>query len=76
MLIGMKRDEALEALERYLDQANLWGLKEVRIIHGHGKGVLRAAVAEALKDNKLVESMSKAPANQGGGGATVVNFRA
>ncbi len=75
MLIGMTRDEALEALERYLDQANLWGLREVRIVHGHGKGVLRAAVAQALKDNKLIESVSKAPPNQGGAGATVVVFR-
>lgn len=75
MLIGMARDEALEALERYLDQATLWGLREVRIVHGHGKGVLRAAVAEALKGNKLVESVSKAPPNQGGGGATVVVFK-
>ncbi|MBN1593341.1 MAG: endonuclease MutS2, partial [Candidatus Coatesbacteria bacterium] len=42
MLIGMTREEALEALDLYLDQANLWGLREVRIVHGHGKGVLRA----------------------------------
>lgn len=75
MLIGMTRDEALEALERYLDQASLWGLREVRIVHGHGKGILRAAVGEALKDNKLVESVSKAPPHQGGGGATVVVFK-
>ncbi len=75
ILIGMTRDEALEALERYLDQANLWGLREVRIVHGHGKGVLRAAVAQALKDNKLIESVSKAAPNQGGAGATVVVFR-
>jgi len=75
MLIGMTRDEALEALERYLDQASLWGLKEARIVHGHGKGILRATVAEALKDNKLVESVNKAPPHQGGGGATVVVFR-
>ncbi len=75
MLIGMKRDDAIEALERYLDQANLWGLKEVRIVHGHGKGILRAAVAEMLKENKLVESAGAAPPHQGGSGATVVIFK-
>jgi len=75
MLIGMKRDDAIEALERYLDQANLWGLKEVRIVHGHGKGVLRAAVAEVLRENKLVKSAGPAPPHQGGAGATVVIFK-
>nr|HDM59385.1 DNA mismatch repair protein MutS [Bacillota bacterium] len=49
--------------------------KEVRIVHGHGKGILRAAVAEVLRENKLVKSAGPAPPHQGGAGATVVIFK-
>ncbi|MCD6326604.1 endonuclease MutS2 [bacterium] len=75
MLIGMKRDEALVALEKYMDQALLWDIRQVRIVHGFGKGVLQAAVAESLSENPAVADFRAAPQNQGGAGATVVVFK-
>ena len=71
-LIGMTRDEALPALERFLADAALWGLKEVRIVHGIGKGILRATVADVLRDHPLVQSFNVAPPHLGGPGATIV----
>src|SRR5712691_1101468 len=47
-LIGKKTDEAVELTDKFLDEAFLNGLSEVRIIHGHGTGALRRAVAELL----------------------------
>lgn len=75
MLIGMTREEALEALEHYLEDAALWNLTEVRIVHGIGKGVLKAAVAEALREHKLVKSFEPAQPHLGGPGATVVTLK-
>src|SRR6185437_165658 len=48
-LIGRTVDEATEELEKYLDRAFLAGLPRVRVIHGHGAGILRRGVREFLK---------------------------
>jgi len=74
-LIGMTADEALERVERFMDGAILSGAETVRIIHGHGKGILRRAVAEFLKGHPQVEKFQLAPPSQGGGGATVVELK-
>ena len=47
----------------------------VRIVHGHGTGQLRRAIAEFLKDHPLVAHFEDAPPNQGGGGVTVVELK-
>jgi len=74
-LIGKKADEAVELTDKFLDQAFLNGLSEARIIHGHGTGALRRAIAELLEGHPHVARFSPAPQEQGGAGATVVELR-
>jgi DNA mismatch repair protein MutS2 len=74
-LIGRTVDEATEELEKYLDRAFLAGLPRVRIIHGHGAGILRRGVREFLKGHPHVATLAEAPQNEGGQGATVVELR-
>jgi DNA mismatch repair protein MutS2 len=71
-VIGLTVDEALARLEKFLDESTVTDLRELRIVHGHGTGQLRRAVAEFLKNHPLVERFAAAPQNQGGGGATIV----
>lgn len=74
-LIGKKTDEAVELTDKFLDQAFLNGLREVRIIHGHGTGALRKAITELLKDHPHVARFARAPQDKGGAGATIVELR-
>jgi DNA mismatch repair protein MutS2 len=74
-LIGKKTDEAVELTDKFLDEAFLNGLTEVRIIHGHGTGALRKAIAELLKDHPHVARFAAAPQDQGGAGATIVELK-
>ena len=74
-LIGRTVDEATDELEKYLDRAFLAGLPRVRIIHGHGAGVLRRGVREFLKSHPHVAGIAEAPQNEGGMGATLVELR-
>jgi DNA mismatch repair protein MutS2 len=74
-LIGKTVDEATDELEKYLDRAFLAGLPKVRIIHGHGAGVLRRGVREFLKGHPHVATIAEAPQNEGGQGATLVELR-
>lgn len=74
-LIGRTVDEATEELEKYLDRAFLAGLPRVRIIHGHGSGILRRGVREFLKGHPHVATFTEAPQNEGGQGATLVELR-
>jgi DNA mismatch repair protein MutS2 len=74
-LIGRTVDEATGELEKYLDRAFLAGLPRVRIIHGHGAGILRRGVREFLKSHPHVATVAEAPQNEGGQGATLVELR-
>jgi DNA mismatch repair protein MutS2 len=74
-LIGRTVDEATQELEQYLDRAFLAGLERVRIIHGHGAGILRRGVREFLKSHPHVATIAEAPQNEGGQGATLVELR-
>ena len=74
-LIGRTVDEATEELEKYLDRAFLAGLPRVRVIHGHGAGILRRGVREFLKNHPHVAGVEEAPQNEGGMGATLVELR-
>jgi DNA mismatch repair protein MutS2 len=74
-LIGRTVDEATEQLEKYLDRAFLAGLPRVRVIHGHGAGILRRGVREFLKNHPHVAGIEEAPQNEGGMGATLVELR-
>jgi len=74
-LIGKTTDQAVELTDKFLDEAFLNGQNEVRIIHGHGTGALRKAVAELLADHPHVARFAAAPQDQGGSGATVVTLK-
>ena len=74
-VIGNTVDEALTRLEKFLDESMTTDLREVRIVHGHGTGQLRRAIAAFLKEHPLVASFETAPQNQGGGGATIVELK-
>jgi DNA mismatch repair protein MutS2 len=74
-LIGHTVDEATDELEKYLDHAFLAGLPRVRVIHGHGAGILRRGVREFLKSHPHVAGIEEAPQNEGGQGATLVELR-
>ena len=71
---GQRADDALDMLERYLDQAYIGGMPFVRIIHGKGTGRLREVVREALRANPQVKSFEEGKAQEGGAGVTVVKF--
>ena len=74
-VIGLNADEAQIRVDKFLDQAFLAGFESVRVIHGHGRGILRRAIAALLSGHPQVESFRPAPPNQGGAGATVVQIR-
>lgn len=63
-------------VEEYVWQCHEEGLREVRLIHGRGKGVQRRIVQSVLGKNPLVESCHDAPPERGGWGATVAVIRA
>jgi DNA mismatch repair protein MutS2 len=74
-LIGRTVDEATNELEKYLDRAFLAGMPRVRVIHGHGAGILRRGVRDFLKSHPHVATIAEAPQNEGGQGATLVELR-
>jgi DNA mismatch repair protein MutS2 len=70
-LRGLYGDEAINAIDMFIDRALLAGLSQVRIIHGKGTGALRKRVAEYLGGNKKVTSFQLGQWNEGGTGVTV-----
>ncbi len=74
-LRGLMADDALDKLERYLEQAYLAGLPFVRIIHGKGTGRLRQAVREALRGHEYVRSFEEGGDKEGGEGVTVAKLK-
>ena len=74
-VIGRTTDEAVDAVDKFLDEASLASLSQVRIIHGHGTGALRRVITEMLKDHPHVARVTAAPQEQGGSGATLVELR-
>ena len=74
-LLGKTVDEALAALDKYLDDAYLAHLKSVRIVHGKGTGALRNAVANHLRRTKYVDSFRLGEFGEGDAGVTIAVFK-
>ena len=74
-LRGMDTVEAICVLQRYMDEAMRANLPSVRIIHGKGTGVLRAAVQQELKKDKHVKSFRLGVYGEGEDGVTIAEFR-
>jgi DNA mismatch repair protein MutS2 len=74
-LRGMMVEEAIEALDRFIDQAVMAGVPQVYVIHGKGTGALRRGLTEYLKNHKEVDSLTLGNWNEGGAGVTVVKLK-
>ena len=74
-LRGMMTDEAIGALDLFLDNAVLGKLNEVRIIHGKGTGAVRKAVREHLKRSRYVKSFRPGRYGEGEDGVTIAELR-
>jgi DNA mismatch repair protein MutS2 len=73
-LRGLRAEEALGKLDRYLEEAYSAGLPFVRIVHGKGTGTLRQLVRQALSESTLVSRWENALDNEGGGGVTIAHL--
>ncbi len=73
-LRGMRADDALIQLEKYLDRAYLAGLPFVRIVHGKGTGTLRKLTRDLLREHPLVAEIREAGGHEGGEGVTIAKL--
>jgi DNA mismatch repair protein MutS2 len=73
-LLGKRADDVAPELERYLNDASVAGLSQVRIIHGYGTGTVRQIVRDTLASHPLVKSFRPGEKGEGGDGATVVKL--
>ncbi|NIK73751.1 DNA mismatch repair protein MutS2 [Thermonema lapsum] len=73
-LRGMRGEEAIQQLSRWLDEAILVGAKELRIVHGKGDGILRKLVREELRRYPQVLSFGDEHIERGGDGVTIVKM--
>ena len=74
-LRGQRGDEAMENLQRFLDDAQLLSEKELRILHGKGYGILKQMIREYLQGNRDVQSFRSEKLELGGDGITVVKLK-
>ncbi len=74
-VIGEHAEEAIDRVERFLDAAVMATSARVRIVHGHGMGILKRAVADFLKSNPHVAKFYPASQYEGGSGATIVELK-
>jgi len=74
-LRGMRVDAALEAVDKFLDEALLAGWNEVRLLHGKGTGALRQSITDFLKRHPQTQRFHDAPHGEGDAGVTVVELK-
>jgi DNA mismatch repair protein MutS2 len=74
-IIGERAEDAIEKVERFLDAAVMATAARVRIVHGHGMGILKRAVQDLLKQSPHVEKYYPASQYEGGTGATIVELK-
>ncbi len=73
-LRGMMVDEAVAALDKYLDDAFIAGLKEVRVIHGKGTGALRQGLQPYFQRHRLIKDAKPGGYYDGGMGVTILEL--
>ena len=73
-LRGQRAEDALNEMQRFLDEAQLLGEKEVRILHGKGYGILKSLIRQRLQGMKEVQSCHSERLELGGDGITVVHL--
>jgi len=71
---GFEADDAVRAVERFLEDASMSGAPAVRIIHGKGKGILREQMKRFLARNSLVKDFRLGEIGEGGTGVTIVTL--
>jgi DNA mismatch repair protein MutS2 len=74
-IIGRRAEEAVDVVDKFLDSAAMASVDRVRIVHGHGMGILKKAVAELLARSPHVEKFYPATPAEGGSGATIVELK-
>jgi DNA mismatch repair protein MutS2 len=74
-VIGTTAEEARERVDKFLDEAYLARQYRLRVVHGHGKGILRKSLHEMFATHPHVEKFYAAPPNEGGAGATIVELK-
>ena len=74
-VIGKRAEEACDEVDKFLDTAAMASVDRVRIVHGHGMGILRKAIADLLSANPHVAQFYAASQAEGGTGATVVELK-
>jgi DNA mismatch repair protein MutS2 len=74
-VIGRRAEEACDSVDKFLDTAALAQAESVRIVHGHGMGILKKAIAELLTRNPHVAKFYAARPEEGGSGATIVELK-
>jgi DNA mismatch repair protein MutS2 len=74
-VIGQRAEEARDAVDEFLDRAVMATASRVRIVHGHGMGVLKKMVADMLSRHPHVAKFYPAPQHEGGAGATIVELK-
>ena len=74
-LRGMNGDEAWLAVDKYIDEAVMFGIRTVRLIHGKGTGALKAALWKFLKGDRRIASFRIGQFGEGDGGVTVLELK-
>ncbi len=74
-LRGMTGDEAMEAVDQFIDRAVVAGLHQIYVVHGKGTGALRRVLSTFLKEHREVDSLRLGNWNEGGAGVTIVKLK-
>ena len=72
---GNRVDEAVDQVDRFVDESLLAGRDAIFVVHGHGTGALRTAVRSHLSSHKAIEKFRPGEQNEGGDGVTVAFLR-
>jgi DNA mismatch repair protein MutS2 len=72
---GFTLDDAIMAVDKYIDDAMLAGYGEVAVVHGRGEGILRTGLRKMLRQHKHVKKIRSGGPGEGGDGATIVTLR-